>query len=1804
MKKFTYLLLIIILFFNHRSFAQSINNWQATKESEVSKTRLKIDKKNIPSKYKVYSLDFKSIKSNFKTATINTTGKKTKAPLLMDFPNEDGTMETFSIEKISVLHPDLEAQYPEIQSFYGVSEKNPMKTIYISISPSGFNGLIKGEKTIYIDPIERNNTSDYIVYNKKDYIHNPDEVFTCDAHIDELETDKTNSTTKTISTAKTTNLLDGKLRTYRLAVACTSEYTLYYGNTVAGALAAINTTITRVNSVFKTDVGIQFQIVAGNNRLIYRNNVNIDASPDADPYDNYDGSQMLGVNTANITGLIGVGAYDIGHAFSTGGGGIAGTGPCTAASKGNGVTGIVTPQFDQFDIGYVAHELGHQFGASHTQSNSCQNSAASSMEPGSGTTIMSYAGICPPNIQADADAYFHARSIQQMTTTILANTCEVETTIANNEPVITAIPDRTIPRSTPFILTGIATDTDAGDAARLTYCWEQMDAASSGNVSPVASSTTTPMFRSIIPTLSPARTFPNLNSIISNTTSIWEILPSAPSTARVLNFRLTVRDNNPLGGQTNQDNVIVTVGTAGPFVLTTPNTSVVWYVGTSQTITWSVAGTGVAPYSVNVNIKLSTDGGLTYPITLLSNTPNDGTQTVTVPNNIGTNNRIKVEAAANIFFDISNANFEIKANTFDLTAAQPIVSVCKPTNAVYTLNYTPAPGFAETTTFSAVGLPVGASAAFVPTARSTSGSVTMTVSGINNLVTSTYSFNANGTSTSANINLPITLKVFDNTIGNITLTAPTNGATNQQTSVLLQWNAITSASAYIVEIALSPTFSTIAETTTVTGNSYQTTSLTQGTVNYWRVRPVNSCITGANSETFAFQIASDFSKTYTNKYYENNDFTWELNSTNAISARMDVTDNIIISKVSFYAKATHASLADIKMQFSGPTGIFAEIYNRDCTGANMDVTFDDTGTTAPTCSGTSPAMRGTQQASQSLSKFNGTSSLGTWVLLATDRGSNSSGGTFTDFQVTIVGKLQIVNNISVANTGLSLSQGATATIVTAKLGATQPTATAVQLVYTVTQLPTNGVLKLNNVALVTGGTFTQADINSNSVSYTNNGVNANPDSFKFSISGINSAFLGGQTYSINVNALICTAPIPNITNLPNVNAQCSATPIAPAATSNCYGIITGTTPTIFPIIAQGTTVVTWTYNDGNGNTATQNQNIILNNTMTATISGTASSCSGSSTNLQVAITGGTSPYSVVYTNGTSNFIVNNYTSGTAIAVAPTVTTTYTLISVTSAEGCLSPSNSGSAVKTIASTTWNGTTWSTGAPTSTTSATIAGNYNLATNLTACSLTVNNNAVVTIPSGFNVTLNDAITVSSGSFTLENNANLVQTSNVANSGNINVKRNSSALFRLDYSIWSSPVTGSQTLASFSPLTATNRFYDYSTSTNLYNAVSGTTPFNLAKGYLIRMPNTWVDYVASPPSTPLAWTGTFTGIPNNGNLSYTMSLAGTGFNAVGNPYPSTISIDNFISGNTGNINGTLYFWRKRNNITPPPTSYSTCTSAGCTVLNSHTYPNVDFISVGQGFLVKATTTTLNFTNTMRVANNTNQFFKTKVIEKNRIWLNLLSDATQINQMMLAYMTGATMEIDPGIDGAYINDSQIALNSLIGDEEFAVQGRALPFDGTDVVPLSFKVVNPGNYTIAIDRVDGLFAGSQDIILKDNETGIETDLKIGGYTFTAVGGETKTRFVLKYQKTLGNNTQLFDENSIVVYKNEDVISINSNGTSIENVKLFDVRGRLLFEKTKINANETTIESSKFANQVLIVQITSDDKKVVNKKIIN
>ena len=506
--------------------------------------------------------------------------------------------------------------------------------------------------------------------------------------------------------------------------------------------------------------------------------------------------------------------------------------------------------------------------------------------------------------------------------------------------------------------------------------------------------------------------------------------------------------------------------------------------------------------------------------------------------------------------------------------------------------------------------------------------------------------------------------------------------------------------------------------------------------------------------------------------------------------------------------------------------------------------------------------------------------------------------------------------------------------------------------------------------------------------------------------------------------------------------------------------------------------------------------------------------------------------------------------------------------------------------------------------------IAGNYSVATNIIACDLTVNANAVVTIPSGNTVTLTGALTVETGSsFTLNNNANLVQAGITnQNSGNITVKRTTANLKLQDYVLWSSPTSGTQTLLDFSPATLTNRFYTFNGAippAGQYAVVSpSTTTFSTANGYLIRMPS-------NHPTSPTSWEGTFTGVPNNGDISVA-STSGN-FTAVGNPYPSTIDADQFIIDNAiGNSDlnsgDGLYFWRKTNNVnqaTNPTASYATYTTAGGVKSGGDSLEIVPngVIQVGQGFIVKATSSSLNFNNGQRVDNHGNQFLRNATVERHRIWLNLSNATGSINQMMVAYMTDATQGIDAAIDARYLNDSPTALNSLVNNEAFAIQGRSLPFEASDVVPMQFKAAIAGTYTIAIDHVDGLFSDSQDIFLRDTATGVEHDLKSSSYTFASEAGTFTNRFEIVYTAALSTNNPTLDTNSVVIYKNDNQsFVINTGNTTMSSVKVFDIRGRLLTSVNNINATQTIVIAGQ-SNEVLLVQVTSADGAIVTKKVV-
>lgn len=627
------------------------------------------------------------------------------------------------------------------------------------------------------------------------------------------------------------------------------------------------------------------------------------------------------------------------------------------------------------------------------------------------------------------------------------------------------------------------------------------------------------------------------------------------------------------------------------------------------------------------------------------------------------------------------------------------------------------------------------------------------------------------------------------------------------------------------------------------------------------------------------------------------------------------------------------------------------------------------------------------------------------------------------------------------------------------------------------------------------------------------------------------------------------------------------------------------------------------------NTCATNSNVALltvsPTAVVGTITGNQSLCSGYEPNDDITLSSASGNIQWQSADD-AGFTVNvaglgtNSTTLTSAEIGVLTQTKYFRAQVSS--GACSPVFSSVVAVTISSTTWTsaaGGSWTNGEPTATTAAIISYNYATTHDLSACTLTVNNNAVVTVNSGDSIVLNGALTVVSGSsFTLSNNANLVQNADVANSGNIVVNRSTAALMRQDYVLWSSPVSGQQ-LQAFSPNTLSNRFYTYNPSTNNYAAVASpsTTNFADGQGYLIRLPNTH-------PAAPTVWTGTFTGVPHTG--PYSVSVTSGTYNAVGNPYPSTIDADAFIAENS--LTEALYFWRKTNNAAT--SSYATYTLAGG-VSNSAgdplgLIPN-GAIQVGQGFIAQATSSSLDFTNAMRINNSDNQFLRLSSANRSRIWLNLTNDAGYFGQTMVSYMPDATVDVDAAIDGRYINDCQTALTSIINNEEFSIQGRPLPLALTDVVQLGFKCVDAGNFSIAIGQTDGMFAADEEnlpVYLKDNLTGTIHDLKAGAYSFAAQSGVDNTRFELVYENLLSTQNPAFNNQSVIVYKqSNNQWVINSGAVKIKSYQVYDVQGRVLISQDHIFASETKFTAAA-TREVLIVKITSVDGQIVTQKIMN
>jgi hypothetical protein len=651
------------------------NHWSLHTGSEKIITDKSVARLSFPVTFKLFSLDIEPLRQELFSITGSQASRHSA---VIKLPNPDGELEQFEVVEASNFEPALQARFPEIRAFSGKGITDKYALLKLSLSPQGIQTMVfRAEKpNEFIEAYSQDHTVYAVFASQRKPGQLPWTCSTADQHL-------ADGLNMQVAATGSTSRSGGDLKTMRLAQSCNAEYANYFGATsasqVALVLAAFNATLTRCNGVYEKDLALHLNLISNTTSVIYYN-------PSTDPYSTTL-SQWNSQLQSTLTSVIGEANYDIGHMFgASGGGGNAGCigCVCTNGSKGSGITSPADgiPQGDNFDIDYVVHEVGHQLGANHTFSMSNEGSGVNK-EPGSGITIMGYAGITSQDLAAHSIAYYHQSSIAQIQANLATKTCPVTTVItANNAtPVVAAMSNYTIPISTPFALTGSASDAN-GDP--LTYSWEQNDNASSSqtNASSVASATKAsgPNWISFSPTTSPTRYFPKLATILAGALISGPLAggdagantEALSSVARTLNFRLTVRDNCPYSstapvkvGQTSFADMVVTVSAAsGPFVVTSPNTAVSWVGGSSQAITWNVANTTLSPVScANVKISLSTDGGQTFPTVLAANTPNDGTETLTIPNTATTTARIKVEAVGNIFFDISNTNFTITAGT-------------------------------------------------------------------------------------------------------------------------------------------------------------------------------------------------------------------------------------------------------------------------------------------------------------------------------------------------------------------------------------------------------------------------------------------------------------------------------------------------------------------------------------------------------------------------------------------------------------------------------------------------------------------------------------------------------------------------------------------------------------------------------------------------------------------------------------------------------------------------------------------------------------------------------------------------------------------------------------------------------------------------------------------------------------------------------------------------------------------------------------------------------------------------------------
>jgi len=1029
-------------------------------------------------------------------------GQKMKAaPVEISLPRANGELALCKLYQSDILNSSLNAKYPDIHSYRGYLISDPGSLVRCDISPEGFHAMIllTDSETEFIDPVMVGKKQAYVAYKKNEKL-SKGEAFQCKV------TGKSDTQTKAQKSAAP----DCTLRKYRLALSCTGEYANFHGGTKPKVLAAMNTTMTRVSGVYERDFAVTFEIIANNDLLIFLNS-------NTDPFTNDDGGTMLDENQQTVDNIIGNTNYDIGHVFSTGGGGIASLfSVCSSNNKAMGVTGSGSPVGDGFDIDYVAHEIGHQFNGNHSFNNECGGNVSQSTayETGSGSTIMAYAGVCDPNVQNNSDDLFHIINLDEISTYITVqngNTCPEKIDLNNNAPTVNAGVDQFIPKSTAFELTATGTDPD-GDV--LTYEWEQYDKELTPQP-PTSTATQGPLFRSFKPTSSPTRIFPRLSNIINNTASQWEVLPSVP---RTMNFRVAVRDNHDGGGCFAIDAVKLNVATnAGPFLVTQPNTLLTWEIGSQVQVLWNVENTNIAPVnSPKVDIFLSLNGGNTYPIILAKGVDNNGMATIDVPNNASNQCRVKIKGSNNVFFDISNVNFIIKQPLLpnylvDITESDYTLCALSSSDTIMTkLKFQSLTGFNSPVNLAATNLPIGMTIEFDKNPVIPSDSVELRVFGLKSIPSGSYLIPIETTSGAIIKTKLLNIGISSSIPGQSKLLEPSNYQRSVSTQPLLTWAPAVEAQSYFVEISddfLGKNIVWSQETKDTFG--LVDVKLENYGIYYWRVRPSNTCDFGLVTGWFSFQTINKECSNYDNII----PIVIPNNSTFNFTSTLNITSTAIISELTAKVVGTHNYIGDLALSLR-KAGKEVILVNQECDDLkNINATFADDGSPL-VCSPIPPAIGGKiLPTGGKLSSWNATAANGIWNLDVVDV-YDADGGTINNWSLNICSEKDTTNIPTLVSNDTLFVLALKQTIIRDSLLKFVPAKGSGQINYLVTELPKNG--KLNQIVnpVKLGDTFTQANIVNGLMRYIHEDITQDRDSVLFDVIDVDGHWLAKQNLQI------------------------------------------------------------------------------------------------------------------------------------------------------------------------------------------------------------------------------------------------------------------------------------------------------------------------------------------------------------------------------------------------------------------------------------------------------------------------------------------------------------------------------------------------------------------------------------------------------------------------------------------------------------------------------------------------------------------